>query len=128
MLLLPEISGRPGRSKSQTRYLMVPIVKNRFPLINELESAMHQMYQTVELPRPQFQRRQEDIKDESSGVFDPIQVTVHLEGFYYSIKQPPDHGKAVNGTESWNSFGRDRASKQEHAKQTEDSRGDKPER
>ncbi|XP_063303810.1 PAX3- and PAX7-binding protein 1 [Pelobates fuscus] len=69
--------------------------REKVPLINELESAMQQLYK--QRAARLVQRRQDDIKDESS------EFSMHSN-------------KAVMAP-NLDSFGRDRASYQEHAKQ-----------
>uniref|UniRef100_A0A8C5N263 PAX3 and PAX7 binding protein 1 n=1 Tax=Leptobrachium leishanense TaxID=445787 RepID=A0A8C5N263_9ANUR len=69
--------------------------REKVPLINELESAMHQLYR--QRAARLVQRRQDDIKDESS------EFSIHSS-------------KAVMAP-NLDSFGRDRALYQEHAKQ-----------
>ncbi|KAM8975478.1 PAX3- and PAX7-binding protein 1 isoform 2-T2 [Pelodytes ibericus] len=69
--------------------------REKVPLINELESAMHQLYK--QRAARLVQRRQDDIKDESS------EFSIHSS-------------KAVMAP-NLDNFGRDRALYQEHAKQ-----------
>ncbi|XP_077150104.1 PAX3- and PAX7-binding protein 1 isoform X1 [Ranitomeya variabilis] len=69
--------------------------REKVPLINELESAMHQLYK--QRAARLVQRRQEDIKDESSEF--------------------SSHSSKAVMAPNLDSFGRDRAAYQEHAKQ-----------
>ncbi|XP_056415452.1 PAX3- and PAX7-binding protein 1 isoform X2 [Hyla sarda] len=69
--------------------------REKVPLINELESAMHQLYK--QRAARLVQRRQDDIKDESSEF--------------------SSHSSKAVMAPNLDSFGRDRATYQEHAKQ-----------
>ncbi|KAM3934634.1 PAX3- and PAX7-binding protein 1 [Leptodactylus fuscus] len=69
--------------------------REKVPLINELESAMHQLYK--QRAARLVQRRQDDIKDESSEF--------------------SSHSSKAVMAPNLDSFGRDRAAYQEHAKQ-----------
>ncbi|XP_068126577.1 PAX3- and PAX7-binding protein 1 [Hyperolius riggenbachi] len=69
--------------------------REKVPLINELESAMHQLYK--QRAARLVQRRQDDIKDESSEF--------------------SSHSSKAVMAPNLDTFGRDRASYQEHAKQ-----------
>ncbi|XP_040279134.1 PAX3- and PAX7-binding protein 1 isoform X1 [Bufo bufo] len=69
--------------------------REKVPLINELESAMHQLYK--QRATRLVQRRQDDIKDESSEF--------------------SSHSSKALMAPNLDTFGRDRAAYQEHAKQ-----------
>ncbi|KAM5180015.1 PAX3- and PAX7-binding protein 1 isoform 2-T2 [Mantella aurantiaca] len=101
---ISRLEGSSGDNAEQYQFLqemrgyvqdLLECFREKVPLINELETAMHQLFK--QRAARLVQRRQDDIKDESSEF--------------------SSHSSKAVMAPNLDSFGRDRASYQEHAKQ-----------